>query len=188
MVILFGDGIFCGKPQILLRIQRILKTCLCKAADRLFRIMYALKDSRSVKCMNHFPCLRAILCGKHKFCLPGPGHLYLRVLIYISVSMSGQCNRLLPVAHTGFYSLNDNRCAEHSAIQRSTNCPIGAFPHLFEVIFFHTRRIGGNGGTFHSHTIFSGSLRTVQCHLIFCGIAVFQPQVVILCFQINIGK
>ena len=188
MIVFFRNGIFRSKPEILPGIQRIIKTGPCKAADRLLCIMYSLQNPRPCKVMNQFPDLCPILGCKYKLCLTGASHFYLRIFIHISICMSRQCNRFLPIAYTWLNSLYNNRCPKYRTVQCRPNRPIGTFPHFLQMIFFHTSCIRSNRCTFDCHTIFLCGQCTIQCHLIFRFISILQPQIIIFRLQINIRE
>ena len=65
MVIDLRDRILCSKPQILLCIQCIVKTCLCKARDGLVCIVDTLNDTGTIKLLNRLTDLFAVCTGKY---------------------------------------------------------------------------------------------------------------------------
>ena len=52
MVILLGNSVFCGKPQILFRIQCKIKAASCKALNGLVQVMLSLYNTSSGKLMD----------------------------------------------------------------------------------------------------------------------------------------
>ena len=188
MVVFLGDRILRRKPQILLRIQREIKTCLRKTGDGLVRVVDSLQNAGAGEIMDRLPYLTAILRREDKLRLTGAGHLDLRILIHIPVSVTGQGDRLLPVPHTWLDPLDNDGRPEHRAVQSRPDRAVGAFPHLFQVIFCHSGRIGRDRRTFYRHTVLLRSLGAVKRHLVIRLIAVLQSQVVILCLQIDIRQ
>ena len=131
VVILFGNGILSGKPQILLSIQSIRETTSGKTFDRLVQIVHTLQHTCALKFVNHLPGFGAVLSSKDQFCLAGARYPHFCILVHIPIGMSGQGNRLLPVFHTGFNAFYNDGRAEHSAVQHGTNGSVGTFVHFF---------------------------------------------------------
>ena len=92
--------------------------------------MDSLQNTCTRKVMYGFPYLCAVLCCKNKFCSAGTGHLDLRILIHVTIGMTGQCNRFLPVSDAGFYSLYYNGSPENRSVQCRTDRTVGTLPHL----------------------------------------------------------
>ena len=116
MVIFLGNGILGGEPQVLLGINSISKAGSGKAGNGLFRIVDALKNSRSLKVMDQLSDLGSVLGGKYQLRPARSGHFDLRVFIDVPVSVAGNGDWLLPVAHIRDDSLHQNRRPEHSAV------------------------------------------------------------------------
>ena len=97
-------------------------------------------------------------------------------------------NRFFPVRDEGNNSLYKDGGTEHCAIQNSADCSVGRLPHLMEIIFLHTGRVGSNSSAFHSHSIFFCGHSTVICYLVAGQIPVFQAKIIVFCFQIYVGR
>ena len=132
--------------------------------------------------------LLSVLGGINQFRLTGFLRMEFRILIDIAVSVTGNGDGFLPVAHAGLDSLHNNGGTENRAIQDSPDGAVGALVHLLQVIFLHTGVIWRNGGALHSHTVLLRRLGGVHRHLVVRLVAVFQSQIIILCIQINIWK
>ncbi len=185
MVVFLGNGILGGKPQILPGIQRIIKAAPGKAFDRTYQVMLPLDNARPGKFMDQLPGLCTILRRIHQLTFAGARDLHLACLVHIPIGMAGNRNRLLPVPDARLDALDRNRGAEYGAVKNRADGTVGAFPHLFEIIFRHTGSVGGNGSAFDGHAILLGGLRRVKSYLVIRLIAVLQAQIVIFCLQIH---
>ena len=116
MIILLRDRILGRKPEILFCVQCIIEACLCEASDRLLRIVDSLQDAGAVKLMDQCSCLRTILRREYEFRLARSIYLKLSILVNVTIRMSRQCDRLLPVLHAGFDPLHHNRGAEYCTV------------------------------------------------------------------------
>ena len=79
-------------------------------------------------------------------------------------------------------------CAEHCSVENRADGAVGAFPHFMQVIFRHALVVGGDGGTFHCHTIFFCSFGSLYGNLVSRLVAFYQSQVVVFRLQVNKGK
>ena len=148
--------------------------------------MDSLDNTASCKLMDQFSCLCSVLCCKHQFCFSRSRHLDFCILIDITIGMTCQCDRLLPVSDTGLDSLYYDGRTEYSSIKDRTDRTIRTLPHLLQIIFCHSGCIWCNGRTFNSHTILFRSLRTLHSYPVISLISMFQPKIIIFCLQINI--
>ena len=181
MVILFGDGILGGKPEVLHGIQGIVEAASGKAFNGFIDIVHTLYDAGAGEVVNQFPALGAIPGSVNQFHLSRTQYLHLRTLVNIAVSMSGNGDGPLPVLNTWFDSLYHNRCTEHGSVQDGTDGSVGTLPHFLQVIFLHAGRVGGDGGTFNSHAVLFGGIGGINGYLVVSLIPVFQSKVIVLC-------
>ena len=188
VIILFRNRVFRRKPQILLRIQRIVKTAFCKACDGSLCVVHSLEHAGSFKLMNQLSCLCTVLGSKYQLCFPWTACFQLYRLIHVPIRMPCQRNRFLPVFHTRLNPFDNNRGTEHRTVQDCTDGSIRALPHFLQIILCHTGSIRCNRRTFHCNAVFLCSIRTVKCHLVIRRIPMLQPQIIILCFQVNKGE
>ena len=131
MVIFLGDRIFGGKPDILLRIQRILEAAPSEALNGTVQVVHALKNARALKLMNQFSRLGSVLSRKDKLCLSRSRNDHLGGLVDVAVGVTGQSNRFLPVFHAGLDAFYHDRSTEHGAVHNRTDRTVGTLPHLF---------------------------------------------------------
>ena len=147
--------------------------------------MLSLDHTRSVKFMDRLFDHRAICTCKYQLSLTGTRNLDLYVLIYVTICMSCDCDRGLPVLYTWLNALYDDWCTEYSSIKDRTDRSIWALPHFFQVILCHTCSIWCDRCTFNSNAILLCCICGIKCYLIICLISIFKSQIVILGFQID---
>lgn len=75
---------------------------------------------------------------------------------------------------------NDNWFSEDCAIENVTDRTIGASPHLFEVEFFDSGFVGGDGGALDANVVFFNGIGGVNSDLIVGLIAASDTEVVVL--------
>ena len=143
--------------------------------------MDPLKDAGPLKGMDRLPDFAPVLCNKDKLCLPLAGNLDLHILVNVPISVTGNSNGLGPVLYIGHNPPNQNGRAKYRSIQDCPDCPIGAFPHFFQIILRHSGGVGGDGCAFHRHTVFLCGIGAVHRHLIICLVPVSQSQIIVLC-------
>ena len=101
--------------------------------------------------------------------------------------MAGNADGLFPCGNIGRDALDQNRRTEHGAVKYGSDGAVGRLPHLLEIVFAHSRRVGGNGSALDRNAVFPGGFRTVEGHLIVGFVAVNQTEIVILRLEIDIG-
>ena len=102
--------------------------------------------------------------------------------------MTRKCDRFLPVAYTWLNSLYNDRCTEYRSVKNCTDRTIRALIHLLEIIFVHTGMIWCDRRTFYCNTIFLSCFSSIDRNLVICFITIIQPEIIILCVQINKRK
>ena len=133
-VVDFGNGVLGGKNQILLHIQGVGHTAAGKAADGVVQIVDALGHARGGKIVNQLPALGPVFSGKYQLAFSRAVDLHLRGPVEVAVSVAGQGDGLLPGFYIRLDALDQNRRAEHRAVQGRADGRIGALPHLFQVV------------------------------------------------------
>ena len=157
---------------------------MSKAADALVGIVHTLDNAGTIKVVDFHLLLLSALTLEHEFGYSWFIGTDLHTLIYISVCMTGDGDRLLPILHTRVNTWDSDRCTEHSTIHNTTDSTIRALPHLMKLILIHTLCIRGDGSTLYRYTIFLGSLSRVDGHLVVGLVTIRETQIIILCFQI----
>ena len=147
--------------------------------------MDSLNNSGAFKFMDCFFHDAAILACKYKFSLTGTRNFDFNILIHITISMSCNNNRLLPVLYKRFYAFNNNRSTEYCTVKNSTDCSVRTLPHLLKVIFCHSRRIRCDCGTFYGNLILLSCIACINSNLIISLISIFESKIIILCIEIN---
>lgn len=66
--------------------------------------------------------------------------------------------------------------------------PVGALPHLSQMVFLHPLGVGSDGGALHGHAVFLGGVGGVDGDLISGLIPPGQAQVVVFCDQVHVGE
>ena len=185
MVVLLRDRILRREPEILPDIQRIVKTAPREAFDRKVDIVHPLHDPRAVKFMDQFSRLFPCFIRIYQLYLTGSRNLHLGTLVYVPISMSCDRNRLLPVTNAGLDSFDNDRRPEYRSIQDSTDRPIRALPHFFQIILRHTRRVRCDRRALYRNLVLLGRICRINRNLIVRLISMFKPQVIILRIQLN---
>jgi hypothetical protein len=75
---------------------------------------------------------------------------------------------------------NDNWFSEDGTIEDVTDSTIGASPHLFEVEFFDSGFVGGDGGALDADVVFFNGVGGVNGDLIICLVAAGDAEVIVL--------
>ena len=184
-VIGLGDGVLGGKPKILLGVDSKLETAMCEAADTLVRVVHALNNTSTIKVVDFHLLLLSTLALEHEFSHSWLIGTNLHTLVYITISMTGNGDRLLPVLHTWVNAWNGDRCTKYSSVHDASDGSVRTFPHFVQLVFIHTLGIRSNRGTLYCHTIFLGSLSRVDGHLIVGLITIGQAQVIILSLEVD---
>ena len=129
-VINLGNRILAAKPQILFRIKRIIKATSCKTCDRIIQIVHTLKNPRTFIVMNQFFSLLSVSTFKYQISISWSINVHLCILIHITVCMTCDRDRFLPVLNTWLDTLYNNRSTKYGSIKNRTNRSIRAFVHF----------------------------------------------------------
>ena len=147
--------------------------------------MHTLKYARSFKFMDCFFHNSSVFACKYQFSLSRSWYFHFNRFIYITISMSCYSDRFLPGTDIRLNALYNNWSTEYRSVQQCTDGAVRTFPHLFQMIFFHTGSVWCDGCTFYCDTVFLCCHCTVCCYLVISSISVFQSKIIILCLQIN---
>ena len=112
----------------------------------------------------------------------------LRSLIDVAIRVSGNGDRLFPGGDKRLDAADKDRRTEHGAVQDCTDGAVGALPHLLELIFFHALRIRRDGGALNGDAILFRRFRRLDGDAVVGPVTVFQSEVIILGFQVDIRK
>ena len=185
MVVFLGNGVLASEPQILLRAHRVLEAGAGKASDGSLRIVHALQDAGAFEFKNGLSLLVSVFIREDQLRLSGTGDLHFHIFIDIAVGVTGDGDGLFPVSHAGLDPLYHNGRAEHGAVQDGADGPVGALPHLLQVIFRHAGGVGRDGGAFDGDAVFLRGFRGFHGHLIVRLIAVGKAQIIIFRVQLD---
>ena len=187
MVVLLGDGVLRGEPQVLLGVQGELEAARGEAGDGGVQVVHALGHTGPVVLVHELANLGAVLAGVHQLHLAGAGHADLRVLVHVAVGVTGNGDGLDPVTHAGFDARRVDGSAEHRAVQHGADGAVGALPHLLQVVLVHAGGVRRDSGALHGHAEPLGGLGRLDGDHIVGGVAVLQAQVVVLGLEIHEG-
>ena len=186
VVVDLGDGVLGGEPQILTGVQRVFKAAARKGLDGFVQIVLPLNDARALEIVNQRARLGAVGGGVDQLRLAGAGDLHLRVLVYVAVGVARDGDGRLPGANGRLNAADQDRRAEHRAVEHGADGAVGGLPHLLEGIFLHALRVGRDGGALDGYAVFGGGVGGVHRHLIVRLVAVDQTQIVIFGLEIDI--
>ena len=184
MIVFLGNCILGGKPQIFFLIECVIEAASGKAFNRLVHIMDSLDNSRCLELMDSFFDNFSVCAGKYKLGLSGTRNLNLDILIYVAICMSCYCNRLMPVLYKRLDTFYDNRCTEYGSVKNGSYSSVRALPHLFKIVFCHTRSVRCNCSTLYGNSIFHVSIGCINRNLIISLVTMLKSKVVIFCIKI----
>ena len=141
--------------------------------------MHGLEHASSLECVHNNLLVLTALAIEHKL---GNARLIgtnLNTLIYISISVTSDSDRLLPILHCRMDARDGDRSAEYSTVENRTDCAVRALPHLVELIFVHALVVRCDGSTLHSNAKSLCSLGCVLCNLVTSLVALNKTEVVI---------
>jgi len=131
--------------------------------------------------------LRAVSWSVDHFDLSCLGRNTVLASILVTERVSTDDDRFFPTWHQTWDIFNDDRLAEDSAIKDVANGTIRGLPHLLEVEFFDSALIRGDGGTLNSDLVLEHGVGTVNSDLIIGSVTVLDREIIVFCFQVNIG-
>ena len=129
-VINLGDRILAAKPQVLFCIQCIIKTASCKTCDRIIQIVHTLKHTRSLIMMDQLFSLLSVCTFKYQISISGAVNIHLCVLIHITIGMTCDGDRFLPVLNTWFNTLHYDWGTKNSSVENCTNRSVRTLVHF----------------------------------------------------------
>ncbi len=106
----------------------------------------------------------------------------------ITKGMSADNNWLFPTWHKQWNSFAYDRFTENCTAQNVSDCSVGTKPHFFQIELFDSFLIGCDGGTFNTNIVLFDGLCRIYGHLIIGLITIWQTQVVILDFQVQVRQ
>ena len=158
MVIGLGYSIFRRKPKRLTGIERVIETASCKRRYALVRVVHTHNDTCRLCKIEHFDFSRAVTVFEDEFCLAALLYVALYVLIYIAVSVSCYRDRACPRRNIGSNTLDHYRRSEYRAVEHCSHSTVGAFPHLSEIVFLYSLRVGRNSRTLDAYSVLFDSV------------------------------
>ena len=188
MVVLFGDGVLRGEPQVLPGVDGILETGARKRDDGAVLVVLPLEHAGTLKLIDRLAEVPAVGPGKDQLGHAGARHPVFGGFIHIAVGMTGNGDRLLPgLHHRGNAPDHDGR-AEDRTIQNGADGPVGGLPHLGKLVLLHPLLVGGNGGAFDRHAVLLGGLGRLHRHPVGRLLPLGQAQIKVDRLQFHVGQ
>ncbi len=184
---MLGDGVFGGKPEVPLGVQRILKAGFGEAADAPVKIMLPQNNAGSIKIVNQLALFSPVRFCHDQLRLCAGRNGPLDGAVQVAVSVPGNGDRLLPAGNQRRDALYQNRRAENRPVQNRADGAVRGFPHFFQAVFLHAVGVRGYGGALDAHAVLFRRVRRVDRHPVIRRVPVFQPQVVVFRFEVDIG-
>jgi len=100
--------------------------------------------------------------------------------------MSANDNRLGPTGDQSWY-VHNNRLSEHSSVEHGPDGTVGRLPHLLKFELLNTVFVWVNSSAFDTDFVFENCLGAVDGDLVISFVSVFNRQIVVIGFQINVG-
>ena len=187
VVVLLGDRVLGGEPQILLQVQRILEAGMSKGADGSILVIGPLQYAGALEIVNGlaegFP---PALIGEHQLRFSLPRHTVLSGFVDVAVGMAGNGDGRFPGAYHRVDVFHHDGCAKYRSVEQSAQRPVGTFPHPAEVVFLHALGVWRDCGALDAHTVPRNGPGRVHGHLIFRRLPLQKAQIVVLRAQIHI--
>ena len=189
VVVLFADRILGREPYVFLLIERVIEAGSCKGCDRIVEVVNPLDDTVAVvKGVDQLTALVTVCVGDAQLSLGAFFHDHFGVLIDVAVGVTRDADGLCPGGNVGSDALDEDRLTEYGAVEDRADGAVGAFPHLFEVIFVHAGGVGGNSRALDRYAVFFCRFCRVDRDLIVGFVSLFQTEIVVLAFEIDKGK
>ena len=103
----------------------------------------------------------------------------LNALVNVAVSVTCDCDWLLPIAYCRMDARYSDRSTEYCSVEDRTDSSVRTLPHLVELILVHTLMVRRNGGALHSHTKTLCSLSSILGYLVAGLVTLYQSEIVI---------
>ena len=137
----------------------------------------------------HLPAAGRPVLGSegHRQRAPPSGH-HVRRTVLVAESVTSDADRLRPARHQPRHVAADDRLAEDRAVQNVPDRPVGRLPHLPEAELLHAGLVGRDRGAFDPHVVLPDRLGRLDRHPVVRGVTVFDPEVIILNVDVQIGQ
>ena len=151
--------------------------------------MHPLNDTVAVvKAVDQLAALVAVLICHTQLSLGAFFNDHFGVLVYVAVSVTGDADGLCPCRNVGSDALDEDRLTEYRTVEDRSDRTVRAFPHFFEVVLVHTRRVRGDGRALDRYAVLFRRLCGVDSDLIVCLITLFKTEIIVLAFEIDKGE
>ena len=189
LVVVFGNGILAGEPDVLLNIQCVGKAAAGKRQDGVVAVVHCLQNAGSLEIVDRLAGgLVPSLVGEDQLRLAGTGDAVLDCLVNVAVGVACDGDRLFPAGDDRLDLGNQNRRAENCAVEHGADGRVRRFPELFEVIFLLPLQIWRDGCALDADMQALDCLCCLYGDGVFCFVAVLDGKIVIFTIQFHEGK
>ncbi len=183
------DRVLRAEIHRILALQAVVERRARKIADARVVVVHAHHDAAIFELRDfHLDGLAAILRNKRHRHGASAGHFVVGGAVLVAVRVTADDNRLVPVRHESRHVLDDDRLAEHHAIENVADGAVRRLPHLFQVELFDARFVGGDGGALDAHAVLQDGVRRVDGDLVVGLVAIFDAEVVVIELEIEIRE
>jgi hypothetical protein len=184
-VILLGDSVLAGEPEILLSLDSILEARVCEGLDRGILVVDALEDTRALEVINCLvEQLLAVLVSEYELACTLLRNSVLCSLVEVAVSVTCNCDRLCPVLDYWLDAVDRDRSTEYCTVEDGSDSSVRALPHLMEMILVHTLSVRSDCSALYANAILLDSFAGVLCDLITSLITYRKSEVIVLCLEV----
>ena len=148
--------------------------------------MHTLNDSRSLELMYEYRLCSTIFSCINKLYLTCSRDFHLACLINITIGMTCNSDRLLPVTNARSDTFYLNRCTENSSVKDCSDSAVRALPHFLQIILLYTSSIWCYGCTLNGNSVLLCRIRSILSNLIVSFVSMYKSEIVILCIQLDI--
>ena len=145
VVVLLGDGVLGGEPQVLFGVNGVLEAGTGEGGDGAVLVVLPLEHAGALKVVDGLAeFLLPVRAGEHQLGPAGAGHPVLGAPINVAVGVASMVMGSFPGSWTtGEMPPDHDRGAEHGAVQDGADGAVGRLPHLGEPVLLHPLGVGG---------------------------------------------
>ena len=160
-----------------------------EVADRVVEVVHAHGDPTAGEVVDlELHRLRTIRRRERQRQRTGPGDLEVRRLVLVAERVTADDDRLGPARHQPRDVGDDDRLAEDHPAEDVADRPVGRAPHLLQAELLHPRLIRGDGRALDADAVLLNGVGGVDSHLVVGGVALLDPEVVVLQVHVEVGQ
>ena len=187
-VIGLQDRVFGRQVNRPAKVQAIVQGCAGKVIDRLVEVIHAHGDAGIRGVENLFLDHGAVGAFEFHRQLARAGKQKVGGAVLITECMPADDDRFCPARHQPRHVGTDDRLAENHTAKDVADGAIGRTIHPLQAEFLDPVFVRGNGGAFDADTVFLDRLGRVDGDLVVGAVALFDPEIIILQVDIEIGQ